>query len=139
MITSVDLDQFKYKPTKFQPTKPKLNIRQRKPLSWLVVPSTRNPYYQKPKVYKTKISAALKRQVWETYIGKKYEGDCFCCKRTKINVFDFHNGHVEAEARGGSTNLSNLRPICALCNYSSGTHNMFEFAQNMGFSDRGTS
>jgi hypothetical protein len=92
-----------------------------------------NPYISKNKYIKSKISAALRRQVWETYIGKHYSGLCNCCKRTEINVFNFQSGHVVAEIKGGPTNLKNLRPICALCNYSSGTQHMFEFARIMGF------
>ena len=137
---SVDLEIYRYQP-KLKIYKPKLQMykpvnkhlhKKNKYINWLQLPSQRKQYI-KTKPTKCKISAALKRQVWETYIGKQYTGLCFCCKRTEINVFDFQNGHVVAEAKGGETNLNNLRPICALCNYSSGTHNMMEFAQKMGF------
>ena len=82
---------------------------------------------------KKKISAALRRSVWEDNVGKFYSGHCTCCKRTMINVFDFQCGHVIAESEGGPTTLDNLRPICALCNMSSGTEQMFDFAMRNGF------
>ena len=85
------------------------------------------------KTRKKKISAALRRSVWEDNVGKYYSGYCTCCKRTEINVFDFQCGHVIAECEGGPTTLDNLKPICVLCNMSSGKEQMFEFAMRNGF------
>jgi 5-methylcytosine-specific restriction endonuclease McrA len=42
---------------------------------------------------------------------------------------DFHCGHIVAEANGGETNLSNLKPICKNCNLSMGTINMNKFME----------
>lgn len=68
---------------------------------------------------KDKIPKALREQVWLTHIGKKYETKCTIqwCKNT-ITVFDFQSGHNVPESKGGSTDLSNLKPICARCNSS---------------------
>ena len=52
---------------------------------------------------------------------------CLCCERTTIRQLEFHCGHVIAEAHGGTTTVDNLRPICAQCNLSMGTQNLFEF------------
>ena len=40
---------------------------------------------------------------------------------------NFHAGHILAEANGGKTTLDNLIPLCALCNTSMGTYNVFDF------------
>lgn len=77
---------------------------------------------------KRRISAALRRMVWNTYIGE-YIGraTCACCGAAPITPFTFQCGHVVAEARGGPTVLQNLRPICASCNASMGTKDMRVF------------
>ena len=80
------------------------------------------------------IPKTLKRQVWETHIGReKGTGLCFCCKRQTIQQIEFHCGHYISEANGGQTTLENLRPICAQCNLSMGSKNMDEFMKKHGF------
>jgi hypothetical protein len=76
---------------------------------------------------KTNISKSLRRTVWLAYFGKKYEASCPCCCTVAISVFDFECGHIIAEAHGGATDVSNLIPICKLCNTSSGTRNLLEY------------
>lgn len=68
---------------------------------------------------KEKIPKALREQVWITHVGKKFHTKCTVrwCKNT-ISVFDFQCGHNVPESKGGSLELSNLRPICARCNLS---------------------
>lgn len=68
---------------------------------------------------KDKIPKALREQVWITHVGKKYESKCTVqwCKN-RITVFDFQSGHNIPESKGGTTDLSNLRPICSRCNLS---------------------
>jgi 5-methylcytosine-specific restriction endonuclease McrA len=70
---------------------------------------------------KQTIPAALREQVWIVHMGKVFEGKCRVrwCSNT-ISVFDFQSGHNIPESRGGSTDLSNLVPICARCNQSMG-------------------
>jgi 5-methylcytosine-specific restriction endonuclease McrA len=74
---------------------------------------------QTPKVT---IPKALREQVWLTYAGRRYESKCMVrwCKNI-MTVFDFHVGHDIPEIRGGATDISNLRPICARCNLSMGS------------------
>lgn len=77
---------------------------------------------------KQKIPKALREQVWISKIGKRFESKCktsWC--RNKITVFDFQCGHDIPESRGGSTDISNLEPICSRCNLSMG--NEFTFKQ----------
>lgn len=80
------------------------------------------------KTTKKKISATLKRLVWNTNIGEEIgKTKCLCCKSTDISQMSFHCGHVVAEANGGQLIVSNLKPICQNCNSSMGTKNMNDF------------
>jgi len=58
---------------------------------------------------------------------------CYCCKLEPITYGNFECGHNVAHANGGSDELSNLRPICRLCNSSMGTKNLEDFKQQQGF------
>lgn len=79
---------------------------------------------------KTKISEALKTSVWNRYVGEQIGSkECICCGTNTMSSRDFHCSHVIAEAKGGPTNLDNLRPTCAKCNLSCATRNMREFAR----------
>ena len=52
-----------------------------------------------------------------------------CCKEKKIDVANFHCGHVIAETKGGDLTIKNLRPICSACNSAMGTRSMNEFTK----------
>ena len=70
--------------------------------------------------YKKKtIPKAVREQCWLNTFGKKYENSCYIswCSN-KINVFDFHVGHDKPESKGGTLDISNLKPICSRCNSS---------------------
>jgi len=71
---------------------------------------------------KANIPKALREQVWLTHAGKCFERKCLVpwCKN-RMTVFDFHVGHDIPESQGGSTEIKNLRPICARCNLSMGS------------------
>jgi hypothetical protein len=80
------------------------------------------------KTKKKKISAAMKKLVWNTNIGEDIgKSKCMCCQSTDITQMSFNCGHIVAEAKGGATIVSNLKPICQNCNSSMGTINMNEF------------
>ena len=67
--------------------------------------------------------------VWDKYIGKeKGIGKCYSCSEN-IDSKNFEAGHIIPEAKGGPTNIDNLRPICSCCNKSMGTQNMDEFKE----------
>jgi hypothetical protein len=77
-----------------------------------------------------KIKPSKRRLVWKTYIGMAHgEVPCLCCKSNNIDMLNFHCGHVVSDAEGGTTELSNLRPICSVCNSSMGSMNMKVFAK----------
>ena len=81
---------------------------------------------KKPK--KEKIPSAVRKIVWNTYIGKDNStGKCLCCNSEDISITNFECGHIKSEKNGGEVNIENLRPICGNCNKSIGRNNMDEF------------
>lgn len=77
---------------------------------------------------KKNISSTTKRLVWNTHIGESIgKSKCLCCNTTDITQMSFHCGHIIAEAKGGETIVSNLKPICQNCNSSMGIKNMDDF------------
>ena len=86
------------------------------------------------KYKKGSIPKAVKRSVWDKWVGKDIGATkCLCCKHQEIRQIEFHCGHILAEKNGGDTNVNNLMPICAQCNLSMGTMNIKEF-QKLYFS-----
>lgn len=82
----------------------------------------------KPKKRKVKIPAAVRKIVWNTYIGKdKNVGKCLCCDAEDISYNNFECGHIINDHDGGEVNIENLRPICGHCNKSIGSKNMDQF------------
>ncbi len=84
----------------------------------------------KTKRYKAKIPSAVRKIVWNIYIGKdKIVGKCLCCDAEDISNINFECGHILSEKNGGEVNVENLRPICGHCNKSIGSKNMDEFME----------
>lgn len=84
-------------------------------------------------VKKKSIPLALKRNVWNKYIGESIgKALCECCKLTDITQLNFSCGHIISEFNGGLIKLDNLKPICASCNSSMGTKNMDDFIKEYG-------
>ena len=83
---------------------------------------------EKPK--RKTIPLALRRSVWNKYIGEEIGKTlCLCCKISDISQMTFSCGHIVSVYNGGDINLDNLKPICVSCNSSMGTQNMDEFIQ----------
>jgi len=83
---------------------------------------------KQPSSNKNSISSTMKRLVWNINIGEDIgKSKCMCCKTTDITQMSFHCGHVVANAKGGETIVSNLKPICQNCNSSMRTQNMNDF------------
>jgi hypothetical protein len=76
------------------------------------------------------IPKKLRQQCWENVCGKVYSHKCYVswCT-TDIDVWTFEVGHNVAEANGGTLDLSNLFPICSLCNKSMGTTSIDEWSK----------
>ena len=80
------------------------------------------------KYIKKSIPKSLRIKVWNTYIGEDIgKTKCLCCKTIDITQSIFECGHLLAEAKGGETSLSYLRPICSTCNKSMKTINMDDY------------
>jgi 5-methylcytosine-specific restriction endonuclease McrA len=81
---------------------------------------------------KKPIAATVKRLVWNTNIGEDIgKSKCMCCNSTDITQMSFNCGHIVAEANGGDSIVSNLKPICQNCNSSMGTKNMEDFMKSL--------
>ena len=88
---------------------------------------------QTNKYKKQKIPHAIKRAVWNHWVGEAIGlTECLCCKVTLISQMTFHCGHIISEAKGGKVEVTNLKPICQPCNSSMKTHNMHEFIKTYG-------
>jgi 5-methylcytosine-specific restriction endonuclease McrA len=85
-----------------------------------------------PKHRKEAIPKALREQVWLQYGGPQFYKKCSVAWCTnQVSAFQFHVGHNIAEAKGGPTELSNLRVICASCNLSMGTKSIDEWSKSV--------
>jgi len=75
---------------------------------------------------KKSIPTALREAVWIKHMGRNFEGKCRTtwCQNT-ITAFEFQAGHDIPESKGGSTDISNLYPICSRCNLSMSNHFTF--------------
>jgi 5-methylcytosine-specific restriction endonuclease McrA len=71
---------------------------------------------------KASIPGALREQVWLLNCGERnFKHKCLVtwCENI-ITPFAFEVGHNVPESKGGTLDISNLRPICAKCNRSMG-------------------
>ena len=85
---------------------------------------------KKPETRKA-ISKKDRLDVWNFYIGAAYGlHQCLlcCAKILDKGSSDWHCGHVISHADGGSSSVSNLRPICTDCNYAMGKTDMKVYA-----------
>ena len=87
-------------------------------------------------IKKKSIPAALKRKVWNKWIGSEIgKTKCLCCNLSDIEQLSFNCGHIISEAKGGELKVNNLKPICQSCNSSMGTNNMNEYIKKYGFDE----
>lgn len=74
---------------------------------------------------------AQRKKVWDRSFGPdQRHGQCYACQ-TKISIEDFDMGHKIALKMGGSNQLSNIEPICRVCNSSCGTMDLDEFKKQL--------
>ena len=86
------------------------------------------------KYSKKAIPKAVKSHIWDHYIGRHInEHRCLCCKKAYIRNTDFVTGHVISEVNGGTLEINNLRPICAVCNNGMGQMNMVDYVKKYGY------
>jgi len=75
-----------------------------------------------------KISKSDRKKVWEREYGKDNEkGVCQVCKKNELNTETFECGHIVSHSNGGTSHITNLRPICGPCNKRMGSKNWNEF------------
>ena len=81
---------------------------------------------------KKSIPRALREQVWLLYCGERnFKHKCLVtwCENL-ITPFSFEVGHNIPESKGGTIDISNLRPICSKCNKSMGdSYTIDEFSK----------
>ena len=70
-----------------------------------------------------RVTPATRAQVWKKRFGFRSTGTCVCCHEKTIRRDDFSLGYRRHYA-GGSTDVSNLEPICARCHGLVGTHDL---------------
>lgn len=75
---------------------------------------------------KARINKALRLAVW-TGRFRMDARPCPVCETTLITPFDFECGHVVSEARGGRTDVTNLVPICRVCNGAMQQEHLWQF------------
>lgn len=98
----------------------------------LVMDKTLNKYQLKivkcTEKSKKSIRPRVRRQVWDTHIGEDVAvSKCMCCEDIRITQHNYICGHVIADSNGGTLDIENLRPICAVCNDAMGNENMAEY------------
>ena len=109
-----------------QPRQPKTDVKKNEKVKDITDDDNNKKKKKKP------ISATIKRLVWNTNIGEDIgKSKCMCCNSTDITQMSFNCGHIVAEANGGETIVSNLKPICQNCNSSMGIKNMVDFMKSL--------
>jgi len=84
----------------------------------------KNQMFRKKKT----IPKTLKVQVWNHYVGEEIGKTlCLCCEKNYITQCNFECGHIVPESKDGKTTLSNLLPICGMCNKSMNNQHLLEF------------
>jgi len=79
----------------------------------------------KEKKYKKEpIPIELRNKVWRSWCQGKMDGKCFSCD-VDISYEHWECGHIHAEAHGGPTIESNLRPVCMPCNRGMTSQHMY--------------
>lgn len=69
----------------------------------------------------------IKETVWKRYIGAdRTTGECFAGCGVTILITNFEVGHNRPRSKGGSDNITNLRPICPACNKGMGNRMSIE-------------
>lgn len=76
------------------------------------------------------IDRQLRKQVWMQHSESECSAECSACGEA-IDVFSFVCGHVVSRFSGGETVVSNLKPVCALCNRDMGAENLNEYSERL--------
>jgi 5-methylcytosine-specific restriction endonuclease McrA len=89
-------------------------------------PESSKARHNKRRTAKTKAGGSFSATEWKA-LCKKYKYKCLCCGRKRKLTAD----HVIPVSKGGTSNISNIQPLCGPCNsrkrdktidYRKGTH-----------------
>ena len=86
-----------------------------------------------PLTYSAKPKKRIKQwnrdDIWLYHNGSQLkEVKCPCCQIRIISRDSFSAGHIQAESRGGSSQIDNIIPICDDCNGRMGPTHMYWFS-----------
>jgi len=84
------------------------------------------------------IPAAVRNKLFRDYFGNNIYGICQCCYHERISISNFECGHKTSFKNNGDEKLSNLIPLCGLCNKSMGATNYDDFIKKYGFDKNNT-
>jgi 5-methylcytosine-specific restriction endonuclease McrA len=85
---------------------------------------------EKKRVKFTKTDRSIVWHEYKTLITTN-NNKCLLCNSNSLDSFNFEIGHDVAVANGGLNNISNVMPICRMCNSSQGTKTFAEFQLSM--------
>lgn len=85
-----------------------------------------------PLTYSAKPKKRIKQwnrdDIWLYHNGPLTQVKCPCCQIRIISRDSFSAGHIQAESRGGSSQIENIIPICDDCNGRMGPTHMYWFS-----------
>jgi hypothetical protein len=85
-----------------------------------------------PLTYSAKPKKRIKQwnrdDIWLYHNGTLTQVKCPCCQIRIISRDSFSAGHIQAESRGGSSQIGNIIPICDDCNGRMGPTHMYWFS-----------
>lgn len=86
-----------------------------------------NELRESDKVFgRPQITTQLRHKLWSNFWNNSMNGLCIVCGEP-ITITDFVCGHIEAYSINQNSDISNLAPLCNLCNKSMGTMDIREF------------
>ena len=80
-------------------------------------PEARAAHKHRRRTRKTKAGGSYTAAEFKAIV-RHYGGKCLCCGRTDVKLAA---DHVVPVAKGGSSNIDNIQPLCKSCNSSKGT------------------
>lgn len=88
---------------------------------------------------KNKLNCTTRHKCWKLWYSKLDQSEkspsgealCPCCYETLLDAHNFEAGHIISFRNGGTDELSNLIPICSMCNKSMGVMNYDTYKERL--------